>query len=510
MDKKRESEALFWCSLLHDALFDRIPRGGLHKYLCKLAAKPVRHLNGEYKCPSVSTLKRKLAAYKGGCFDAVKRKLRSDRGKPRSVPQAVVNRAIAVKCDQPLRSPAMINQILQTEYSKTIAESTLYRYLKQAGATRRKLGVIKEPVRKRWSTAHPNEMWIGDVSHGPRVLIGGIASSTRLSAFIDVHSRYIVAGRYYLNEKLTALYDTLLRGFARHGLPMALYVDNAKIYHSNSFKAACYRLKINLLHRKVRDPEGGGLIERFFQTAQQQFESELAGKAISLDDLNQGFCAWLEVVYHQTEHRETQATPLIRYKENAPPPRRVDHGVLTEAFFESKRRTVDKTFSDITLARKLYRVDQKLRGDRVEVRYDPFGAMDEVLIYDLRGAYLGKGVAHQRQSGEQPLVNAGPNQIDVIGILRAKQQNLRKMEAVDYKAALTARPWPFEAFLSCFAELLGRKGSTSAFDEAEMSALQIVYRAHPRLTRAFLKRAFARANSRNIPDIVYELQKEEE
>ncbi len=60
----------------------------------------------------------------------------------------------------------------------------------------------------------------------------------------------VVTGRYYLNENLDILCDTLVRGFAAHGMPTALYVDNAKVYHSQSLKKACYRLGINLLHRK--------------------------------------------------------------------------------------------------------------------------------------------------------------------------------------------------------------------------------------------------------------------
>ncbi len=509
MNDKKEREALFWCSLLQPALYGEIPSGGLEAYLRELASRPLIFPCGKEKCPSVSTLKRKLKAFRNGGFNKVKRKLRADRGASRAVPQAVVDRAIEVKCDQPFRSPAMINQILEAEYGKTIPPSTMFRHLKKAGATRLKLGVVKKPVRKRWTTERPNDMWVGDVSHGPRVLVNGVASSTRLSAFIDVHSRYIVAARYYLNEKLPSLYDTLLRGFADHGLPMAIYVDNAKIYHASSFKTACFRLQINLLHRKVRDPEGGGLIERFFQTAQNQFESEVQGKALSLDDLNRGFSAWLDVVYHRTSHREIKSSPAERYGANHQPPRRADPAVLAEVFLESEERTVDRTFSDIVLNNTLYRVDQKLRGDRVVVRYDPHGAMTEVMIYDFDGCFLGKGVRHEREDGEQPLITSGNSEIDTIAILTAKQQQLRKAVAIDYKAGLTTRPWSIEAFLSSFSSLLGRKG-VSDFSEAEMTALNAVYEACPKITRGLLKRAFARAATKQIADIVYALQNEEE
>jgi hypothetical protein len=40
-------------------------------------------------------------------------------------------------------------------------------------------------------------------------------------------------------------------------------------------------------------------------------KSEIA----SLEELNQSFWAWIEVVYHQREHSETRQTPLQRYQD---------------------------------------------------------------------------------------------------------------------------------------------------------------------------------------------------
>ncbi|MFH1153850.1 MAG: DDE-type integrase/transposase/recombinase [Pseudomonadota bacterium] len=127
---------------------------------------------------------------------------------------------------------------------------------------------------------------------GPYVSNGPDAVPTCLSAFIDCHSRYVVAGRYYFRQNLDVLIDTLLRALATHGMPLGLYVDNAMVYHSNGLKAACYRLNIQLLHRKKGDPAGGGVIERFFRTTQARFESEVrAGEILTLDSLNQAFAA---------------------------------------------------------------------------------------------------------------------------------------------------------------------------------------------------------------------------
>ena len=115
----------------------------------------------------------------------------------------------------------------------------------------------------------------------------GQAIKTHLSAWIDCHSRYIVEARYYVRENLDILIDSLLRAWGNHGASRELYVDNAKIYHAKALQLACTQLNIKLLHRPPRDPPPGGLIERFFQTCQSQFEAEVrASQILTLDELN--------------------------------------------------------------------------------------------------------------------------------------------------------------------------------------------------------------------------------
>ena len=206
-----------------------------------------------------------------------------------------------------------INQFLQAEFHATIPKSTLYRHLKRAGATRLKLGVSRQKVRRRWTRDFSNALWLGDFEDGPCVLEGDQAVTTHLSALIDCHSRYVPEARYYLRENLDILEDSLLRAWSVHGASHELYLDNAKIYHAHALKAACCALNIRLIHRGVGNAPPGGLIERFFETAQGQLEGEVrAGEILTLDRLNRALAAWLEVTYHQQIHSETGQTPLQR------------------------------------------------------------------------------------------------------------------------------------------------------------------------------------------------------
>ncbi len=277
MRKKDEQGALFWCSLLQPVLFEHGQREvSPTRFLKELSQKEVVFPDGTIRRPSLSTLKRKLRKYRKEGFDALARKRRNDRGQPRAVPQEVIERAVAIKRDLPTRSSETINNMLKSEYGLILPKSTLYRHLKQAGATRIKLGIDRKKVRKRWTRNHTHDLWIGDFEEGPYVVLpDNKVVQTHLSAFIDCHSRWIVSARYYFRQNLDILIDTLLRAWAVYGASKQLYLDNAKVYHANALKAACLRLGVDLIHRTAGDPAPGGLIERFFGTVQSQFEPEV-------------------------------------------------------------------------------------------------------------------------------------------------------------------------------------------------------------------------------------------
>jgi transposase InsO family protein len=515
MNAKQEEEAVFWCGLLTSVLFEKLEKGEERQRLRELAQEEVVFPGGGKRKPSLSTLKRKLKQYRGGGFNALGRKARSDRGASRAVPGEVIATAIAAKKEQPRRSAVMLNLILAQHHGQTVARSTLYRQLKEAGATRLKLGVTQQKVRKRWTCEHTHEMWAGDFEYGPYVLVDGQSVQSYLSAFIDVCSRYIVAARYYVRQDFDVLSDTLIRGFEVHGVPQKVYLDNGKVYHAQALKRACYRLGTGLLHRPVGDPATGGIIERFFETAQSQFEAEVrAGDLLGLERLNEAFAAWLEVVHHQTANSETGQSPRQRYDQRLIALRQADLAAVAESFLQQEERTVDKTFSDIRLDNRFYKVDPKLRGDRLRVRYDLRGPVEEILLYSLKDAYLGKGLVHQREEGQNPAPEprrAAPR-FDLLGLLidKHRHQLAAEIGGLDYSVMQRPRRWSFDAFAACLADLLGRPGGLSAFNAEELDALSKVHARQPNLTRTLLKKAVAQAERPTLPAIVYALQNPKE
>jgi transposase InsO family protein len=509
MNSIDEKWGLFWCKLLHPVIFKEIEDKEVNQYLKSLCKHEYLFPDGKYKKPSLSTLRRKLNKYLQGGFKSLKRKPRNDRLKPRCVSEEIIEKAVELKKDHPLRSSDTINKFLEAQYGKTIAESTLYRHLRQRGATKLKLNATKLKVRKRWSRDNSNDLWVGDFQEGPYVLVDGEAVGTHLSLFIDAYSRYVVEGRYYLTQRLDILIDSLLRAWNIHGTSKALYLDNAKVYHSNALKAACYQLSINLLHRPAGDPAPGGLVERFFGTAQKQFESEVRiGNILTLNELNKAFNAYLSVYYHPGIHSETNQPPEDRYKQGLKQIRNVDINEVVQFFMKQEIRTVNKDFSDIMLQGRFYRVDPKLRKDKVQVRYDPFGDIQTVYIYSVDDMYLGKGVLYQRDYGEKTDISKTNPKHSLIKVLN--QEHDKKLETqskgIDYRKLVETKKWPFICFVEKFAKLMGYKEKLSSFNACELEQLKKAYNRIAEPNEVMLAKAFENTQKKSITNIIYQLQ----
>jgi transposase InsO family protein len=506
--------------LLRPILFGEVAGKDLARTLRDIADQEVTFPDGTRRKPPLSTLKRKWKLYQKAGFDALARRPRNDRGRSRKHKPEIIQRAVDLKKDQPLRSDDAINQFLKDQFKKTIPKSTLYRYLKAKGATRLKLGISKTKVRCRWTREETNALWLGDFEHGPYVTDHTAEANqarpvpTRLSAFIDCHSRYIVSARYYYFENFDVLIDTLLRAWQIHGASRELYVDNGKVYHATALQSACYRLNIKLLHRPPREPQPGGLIERFFHTLQTQFEAEVrAGDLLTLEKLNRSFSAWLETRYHERTHSETGQSPRRRYEQGEKFQRQVDIQKAIELFMTRLPRTVHRTHCDVQVEKRYFLVtDLGLRGDQVEVRFDPYAPLDRVLLYSKEGVYLGKALRYERERGAHPQTSlpTAPTKPkhDYLELLTRQhdEQLAQRAQGIDYRRAMEPRTWPFSEFVKTLAELLARTGGAAAFNADELEFLSQLTRGLE-IDELLLRQACAQAVEKTLPGVAQQLQR---
>ena len=127
------------------------------------------------------------------------------------------------------RSSPQIVDIIARAHGVFLSERTVREHLGRAGLSRQALAAAPARAYGRFEAARPNEIWIGDVLHGPFVLWPRVPGSKRAKLFVlvDDYSRLLVHGRWVSEENTRAGQDVLRSAIARRGLPEVLYVDYA-------------------------------------------------------------------------------------------------------------------------------------------------------------------------------------------------------------------------------------------------------------------------------------------
>ncbi len=435
--------ALFRYGLIAHLLFDPLAAGQLEGALREIAAKTYSIPYSTRVRVGVATLRRYLQLYQQHGFEALRPQERADKRTPRAFPPDVVEKAIALREEQPTRTTAMIVNILKQDKSLKLDQPlnahTLTTHLRLHGKTRRLLANTGR-IFQRFERQHANSLWQGDMMFGPWLPDPdrpGKKRRAHLFCFVDDHSRLVPYAEFFFDEALPRMERVLKVGILRRGKPLAIYVDNGRVYASNQFGAACASLDIQRIHAAPYSPEGKGKIERLFLTVRLQFLPEVEVSEITtLADLNESLWAWLECVYHRTVHSETEQTPLERYQQGLDTIRSADPEILRKAFLWRETRKVRKD-GCIELQGNRYQVDPHLAGRKLELRFDPFD-LSRMEVF-LEGISLGQAVVllqgrekhiSVEHLATQPLSPPKPKSaLDYLAALRSEYQSLQQKQA---------------------------------------------------------------------------------
>jgi putative transposase len=375
----RQALALFRYGLI--AEFIHRPAGDRGLYaLLREKAKHAYSIPGSTRTAvAAETMRHWLSVYRRGGFDALIPKGRSDRGRPRALPQAVADALLSLKDEQPhLSIPQLIRAVIASgsvSADSHLPASTVHRLLSRAGLMQKRPTEPTAADRRRFAFARAGELWMSDVMHALSVGVGAGRARRKsyLIAFIDDATRLIPYCAFTLAENTSAFLGVFKQALMRRGIPQRLYVDNGANYRSGQLALVCARLGIALIHARPYQPAGKGKIERWFRTVRAQFISRLSSADTeSLEILNRRLWAWVEGEYHHAPHRGLEEqTPLDRWAMSAEGVRLPDPHLDLDALFlfEAKRRVQrDRT---VSLNGTLFEVDATLVGETVTLRYDP-------------------------------------------------------------------------------------------------------------------------------------------
>jgi hypothetical protein len=312
------------------------------------------------------------------------------------------------------------------------------------------------------------DLWVGDYHHGPRVLApDGRICVAKLGAVLDHTTRFPVADRYYLDEQLTSLRDSLLRAFLKWGVPKKLYLDNGSVYRSDQLAYALARLNCRLVHSRPYYSEGRGLIERWWQLA-QQFESEVEarGEILPLPELNGFWEAFREQRYCQAIHSELGKTPAQAVEGLRARP--LDLAVARELFLVRENRTVDRKTGCVSILGRAFLCETFLRGRRVTVHFDP-AELDGVVIF-FKGQRVQRALPQPLNAPPEPHIEPNKDRslsADYLALVRAQHDRQLFTQARAHSYAEippdpTFSPEAFRTVVSDLADLAPLRPTTRA------------------------------------------------
>ncbi len=425
-DEAARAEALFRYRVIAPLLDDTDDPTPLRARIDKLAAD--RHLHPQRGEVAVTarTLWTWLARFRAGGIDALRPRLRKDKGVVRALTIATLERAEALRREIPKRWTSTVLDILVREGTVAAHDkphrATLDRHLRERGASRRQLVVLGERRTIKMRFDQFGDLWVGDYHDGPKILTpDGLIKGAKLGAFIDHTTRYPVADRWYLTEDVSSLRDTLLRALLTWGKPSVAYTDRGACYRAEQLAYSLAAIGTHLVHSKPYYSQGRGVIERWWQLADAfQHEIDNRDEPVTLHELNRMWEAFRTLRYLEVEHSELGKTPAQAIAAVTPHP--IDPGVARELFLVRADREVHKKDGCVSVEGRRFLCDSALRGRKVTVRYDPRDLSSVLILVDERRTQRAFPQPIGRVAGASPAATKATtdtSKTDYLAMLRA-------------------------------------------------------------------------------------------
>jgi len=389
------TERFNWIApLLSDGL-DKGRRSDLMREIVERSGKSERQLT------------RYVSAWHEGSFDALKPKQgwkRPDSERGGNFEQ-IVEAAVELRRESPSRSVKDIIKILEMEGAiepGSVPRSTLQTHLAEKGysASQMRMYTKKGAAARRFQKEHRGELWASDIKYGPYVAAGnGRKKQIFLASWLDDATRFPVCSRFYMDQTVDAIEDSLRRGVQMYGVPGAAVADNGGPYRSKWLNRACAKLGIRLLHTRPYHPEGNGKCEAFNKQAGKFISEAALAKPSSLEEYNELLRIWLEEYYCKNPHSALGGiSPATAFGTDKQPLKFVSAAQLRDAFLHTDTRKVDKT-GCISFEGQLYEVGLAYIGRKVEVRFDPSWTEEIEVIHEQAEPIIAKRLVIGRNCG---------------------------------------------------------------------------------------------------------------
>ncbi|MGI6365916.1 MAG: DDE-type integrase/transposase/recombinase [Bacillota bacterium] len=355
------------------------------------------------------TLRRYLAQYRAGGFNALKPK-----GRPRksqeTIPEHVMEQAILLRREVPSRSVAQIIQVLEWEGlvpPGQIKRSTLQDRLSQRGYSTRHMKLYESSgvASRRFQQKYRNKLWHSDIKYGPYLPVGqdGTKKQVYLVTFMDDATRFILHGEFYPTLDQVIIEDCFRKAIQKYGIPEAVFFDNGSQYKTKWMNRACAKMGIRLLFAKPYSPEATGKVERFNRVVDSFLQEAALENPQTLDQFNQLFWVWLDECYQHKPHSSlaNNLSPEATYHSGKKALKFLDPETIANAFLHLEERKVDKS-GCISFQGEKYEVGLPFIGCKVNVVYDPADTSQLTIEYEGHPSWTAKKLVIGERTGPKP------------------------------------------------------------------------------------------------------------
>jgi transposase InsO family protein len=340
------SEALFRLQLV-SAVVVRLERGDSSPVvLAEVAQSALSDLTGRRRRVSMRTLQRWVSAYRQQGPGGLEPEQREQVADSTCLSREFLD---FLKLEKKLDPRASLPEVIARARLKGVLKrdepidrTSVWRAARRLGLPLTRPGRLREQDMQRFAHRHRMQMVLVD---GARFRAGADRLRRVAVVFLDDASRYGLEAVVGTQENAELFLEGLHDEVRRHGLMLALYLDNGSGFIALDSRQAVARLCIHLIFGTAGYPQGHGKIEAFNKTFRNRCLRGFDGKP-EVDPAPQALRLrvkhWLEEDYNHMPHQGLGGlTPAERWlSDERPLEFPADRALLDEAFIVSFRRHV--------------------------------------------------------------------------------------------------------------------------------------------------------------------------
>jgi transposase InsO family protein len=307
---------------------------------------------------------------------------RERKASARKLPEAVRDKILELKQEEPSRGVKKISQLLRRMFFLPASSETVRQTLKEEGLVQSPPKPRRNLTRPRFfERATPNQMWQTDIF---TFRLGG--KYAYLIGFMDDYSRFMVGADLFRSHTAENVLEVFRVAAAEYQPPKEMLTDNGREYinwrGTTRFQAEMKKNGTHHFKSRPHHPMTLGKIERFWETIWQEFLSR--AQFDSFESARERIRFWIKYYNHKRPHQGIEGLcPADRYFEIATELRKTIEAGIQENLLEMALRGQPK--APFYMVGRMEGQSVVLRAEKGKLKLTiDNGNQNQELVYDLK------------------------------------------------------------------------------------------------------------------------------